>query len=103
MQPLGQVESVLYPIFLLRRIDLGSNAVFSQIRKEYWIRTKIVMNTLVEKIKSLFRGGREKSESEPPQKPQSETRPYGAGKISKLIRESEKFQTQKKLWRNIFH
>ena len=61
------------------------------------------MNKLTEKIKNIFRN-RKSSETADPKKDKSfNGAMQGASDIARSIRESGKFQTQKKLWRNIFH
>jgi hypothetical protein len=61
------------------------------------------MSKLTEKIKNIFRN-RKSSETIDPKKDKSfNGAMQGASDIARSIRESGKFQTQKKLWRNIFH
>ena len=61
------------------------------------------MNKLTEKIKNIF-GNRKSSETTDPKKDNSFNGAMrGASDIARSIRESGKFQTQKKLWRDIFH
>ena len=61
------------------------------------------MNKLTEKIKNIF-GSRKESETADYKKDKSfDDAMNGANDIAWSIRESEKFQLQKKLWRNVFH
>jgi hypothetical protein len=61
------------------------------------------MNTLVEKIKNLFKGMK-KPKFKSPKKPQSESKLLiGADEISESIRESDRAKLCKNSWRNVFH
>lgn len=60
------------------------------------------MNTLVEKIKSIFKR-KEKPKMTELEKERLNNTIWGTNDISRSIRESNKFQTQKNLWRRIFH
>jgi len=61
------------------------------------------MNQIIEKIKNIF-GSHKGSETVDSKKDKSfNDAMNGANDIARSIRESKKFQTQKKLWRNVFY
>jgi len=61
------------------------------------------MNQLIEKIKNIF-GRKGKLETAESRKDKSlNDAVHGTSDVARSIRESKKFQTQKKLWRNVFH
>jgi fructose 1,6-bisphosphatase len=62
-----------------------------------------MLRKIKEKIKSVFKHRKESEVTDLKKDKSFNGAIQGASDIARSIRESGKFQTQKKLWRNIFH